>query len=154
VFDLDERTAMHYWATGITPAMFAKMVGKGSQYAAAFTDSSHRGLDGSKTYKVHLPPNIPAKDNWSFTLYDNQTRSCLHTDERFPSVNSFDKGVVTNSDGSIDVWFGPELPQGTPEANWAQTIPGKGWNMLFRLYGPLDPWFDKTWRVGEVELVK
>ncbi len=35
-----------------------------------------------------------------------------------------------------------------------QTIPGKGWNMLFRLYGPLDPWFDKTWRVGEVELVK
>jgi len=154
VFDLDNRTAMHYWATGITPAMFAKMVGKGSQYAAAFTDSSHQVLDGSKTYKVHLPPNIPAKDNWSFTLYDNQTRSCLQTDQRFPSVNSFDKGLVTNHDGSTDVWFGPKLPQGAPQANWAQTIPGKGWNMLFRLYGPLEPWFDQTWRVGEVELVK
>jgi hypothetical protein len=154
VFDLDNRTGFHYWATGVTPAMFAKMVGKGSQYAAAFTDSSHQVLDGSKTYKVHLPPNIPAKDNWSFTLYDNQTRSCLQTDQRFPSVNSFDKGLVTNPDGSTDVWFGPKLPQGAPDANWAQTIPGKGWNMLFRLYGPLDPWFDKTWRVGEVELVK
>jgi hypothetical protein len=154
IFDLDRRTAMHYWATGVTPAMFAKMVGKGSQYAAAFTDSSHRGLDGSKTYKVHLPPNIPAKDNWSFTLYDNQTRSNLQTDQRFPSVNSFDKGLVTNPDGSTDVWFGPKLPPGAPEANWAQTIPGKGWNMLFRLYGPLEPWFNKTWRVGEVELVQ
>ena len=94
------------------------------------------------------------KDFWSFTLYDNQTRSMLQTDQRFPSVNSFDKGLVTNPDGSVDVWFGPKLPQGVPEANWAQTIPGKGWNMLFRLYGPLEPWFDKTWRVGEVELVK
>ena len=154
IFDLDRRTAMFYWATGITPAMFAKMVGRGSQYAAAFTDSSHHGLDGGKTYRVHLPPNIPAKDNWSFTLYDNQTRSNLQTDERFPSVNSFDKGVATNPDGSSDVWFAPKLPQGVPEANWVQTIPGKGWNMLFRLYGPLEPWFDKTWRVGEVELVK
>jgi hypothetical protein len=153
VFDLDTRTAFFYWATAVTPAMFAKMIGRGSQYAAAFTDSSHHALDGSKTYKVHLPPNIPAKDNWSFTLYDNQTRSCLQTDQRFPSVNSFDKGLVTNPDGSIDVWFGPKLPQGAPAANWAQTIPGKGWNMLFRLYGPLAPWFDKTWRVGEVELV-
>lgn len=53
-----------------------------------------------------------------------------------------------------EFWFGPRLPNEVPEANWAQTVPGKGWNMLFRLYGPLEPWFDKTWRVGEVELVK
>jgi hypothetical protein len=125
VFDLDSRTAFHYWATGVTPAMFAKMVGKGSQYAAAFEDSSHHGLDSGKTYKVHLPPNIPAKDNWSFTLYDNQTRSCLQTDQHFPSVNSFDKGLVTNSDGSTDVWFGPKLPPGAPDADWARTIPGQ-----------------------------
>ena len=69
-------------------------------------------------------------------------------------ATSFDKGLKTNPDGSTDVWFGPKLPDGVSEANWAQTVPGKGWNMLFRLYGPLDPWFDKTWRVGEVELVK
>ena len=81
----------------------------------SFTDSSHHVLDGGRTYKVHLPPNIPAKDNWSFTLYDNQTRSNLQTDQRFPSVNSFDKGLVTNPDGSTDVWFGPKLAPGTPE---------------------------------------
>jgi hypothetical protein len=69
-------------------------------------------------------------------------------------VNSTDKGVVTNPDGSVEVWFAPTLPNGVNKANWAQTIPGKGWNVLFRLYGPLEPWFDKTWRPGEFELVK
>jgi len=154
VSDLDSRTGFYYWATAVTPAMFAKMVGRGSQYAAAFMDSSKQALDGGKNYMIKLPPNIPMKDNWSFTVYDNQTRSCLQTDQRFPSVNSFDKGVVTNPDGTTDVWFGPTLPKGAPEANWVQTIPEKGWNVLFRLYGPLDPWFDKSWRVGEIQLVK
>jgi len=130
-----------------------KMVGVGSQYAAAVADSHGRPLDGSKTYKIHLPPNIPVKQFWSFTVYDNQTRSMLQTDQQFPSVNSTDKGVVTNPDGSVDVWFGPALPKGVDKPNWVQTIPGKGWNVLFRLYGPLEPWFDKTWRPGEFELV-
>jgi hypothetical protein len=154
VRNLDSRVLMHYYATGITPAMAIKMVGVGSQYAAAVTDSQGRPLDGSKTYKLRLPPNVPMKDFWSFTLYDNQTRSMLQTDQQFPSVNSTEKGIVTNPDGSVDVWFAPTLPAGVKEANWAQTIPGKGWNVLFRLYGPLEPWFDKTWRPGEFELVK
>jgi hypothetical protein len=153
VRNLDARTMFFYYATGITPAMAMKMVGVGSQYAAAFVDSTGKPLDGSKTYKIHLPPNIPAKNFWSFTLYDNQTRSMLQTDQQFPSVNSTDKGVVTNPDGSVDVWFGPAAPKGH-EANWAQTVPGKGWNVIFRLYGPLEPWFDKTWRPGEFELVQ
>jgi hypothetical protein len=153
VRNLDARVLMHYYATGITPAMSMKMVGVGSQYAAAVTDSQGRPLDGSKTYKIHLPPNIPMKQFWSFTVYDNQTRSMLQTDQQFPSVNSTDKGVVTNSDGSVDVWFGPALPKGVDKPNWVQTVPGKGWNVLFRLYGPLEPWFDKTWRLGEFELV-
>jgi hypothetical protein len=153
VRNLDARVLMHYYATGITPAMVRKMVGVGSQYAAATTDSKGQALDGSKTYKLRLPPNVPMKDFWSFTVYDNQTRSMLQTDQRFPSVNSTDKGVVTNPDGSVDVWFGPTLPTGVNAANWAQTIPGKGWNVLFRLYAPLEPWFDKTWRPGEFERV-
>ena len=154
VRNLDARVLMHYYATGITPAMVTKMVGRGSQYAAATTDSKGKALDGSKTYKLRLPPNVPMKDFWSFTVYDNQTRSMLQTDQRFPSVNSTDKGVVANPDGSMDVWFGPTLPKGVNKANWVQTIPGKGWNVLFRLYAPLEPWFDKTWRPGEFELVK
>ena len=72
---------MFYYATGITAAMVAKMVGIGSQYAAAFVDSEGKPLDRSKTYKVHLPPNIPAKTFWSFVVYDNQTRSELQTVE-------------------------------------------------------------------------
>ena len=153
VRNLDARTMMFYYATGITPAMAAKMVGVGSQYAAAFVDSEGKPLDGSKTYKIHLPPNIPAKTFWSFVVYDNQTRSELQTDEQFPSIGSQNKGFVTNPDTSVDVWFGPKAPAGH-ETNWVQTVPGKGWNTLLRLYGPLQPWFDKTWKPGEFELVK
>ncbi len=150
---LDARAFFHFYATGITPAMTRKMVGKGSQYAVSYKDAEGNALDGSKTYKVHLPPNVPAKDFWSFTLYDNQTRAMLQTDQQFPGVASVDKGVQQNADGSFDVYFGPKVPAGK-ENNWIQTVPGKGWNMLFRLYGPLDPWFDKTWRPGDPELVK
>jgi hypothetical protein len=154
VRDPDMRVLFHYFYTGVTPAMVLKMVGIGSQYVSATTDAQGKPLDGSKTYKLHLPSNVPMKDFWSFTLYDNQTRSMLQTDQRFPSVNSTVKGIVTNADGSVDVWYGPTLPQGVNPANWAQTVPGKGWNVLFRLYGPLQPWFDKTWRLGEFEEVK
>jgi len=153
VRNLDARTMFHYYATGITPAMALKMVGVGSQYAAAFVDSEGKPLDGSKTYRIHLPPNIPAKNFWSFVVYDNQTRSMLQTDEQFPSIGSEDKTVVVNPDTSVDVYFGPVAPAGH-ETNWVQTVPGKGWNVLLRLYGPLQPWFDKTWKPGEFELVK
>ncbi len=68
-----------------------------------------------------------------------------------PSVSSQNKGVKINADGSVDVYFGPKAPAGM-ENNWVQTIPGKGWFMILRLYGPLEPWFNKTWRPGEIEL--
>ncbi|MDN5940242.1 MAG: DUF1254 domain-containing protein [Nitrospira sp.] len=153
VRNLDTRTFFFYYATGVTPAMTLKMVGVGSQYAAAFVDSSGQALDGGKTYKVHLPPGIPAQNFWSFVVYDNQTRSMLQTDEQFPSIGSQTKGIVSNPDTSVDVWFGPTAPEGH-ETNWVQTVPGKGWNVLLRLYGPLQPWFDKSWKPGEFELVK
>jgi hypothetical protein len=153
VRNLDARTMFHYYATGITPAMAMKMVGVGSQYAAAFVDSNGKPLDGSKTYKIHLPPGIPAKNFWSFVVYDNQTRSMLQTDEQFPSIGSEDGTVKANADTSVDVWFGPTAPAGH-ETNWVQTVPGRGWNVLLRLYGPLQPWFDKTWKPGEFELVQ
>ena len=152
VRNLDARVLFHYYATGITPAMAIKRVGVGSQYAAATTDAEGKPLDGSKTYKLHLPPNIPAKDFWSFVVYDNQTRSMLQTDQQFPSIGSDKTDIVTNADSSVDIWFGPTAPEGH-EANWVQTVPGKGWNVVMRLYGPLESWFDKTWQPGEFELV-
>ena len=93
------------------------------------------------------------KDFWSVIVYDNQTRSMVQTDQQFPSVSSQNKDLLVNKDGSVDVYFGPKAPAGN-ENNWVQTIPGKGWFMILRLYGPLEPWFDKTWRPGEIELVK
>lgn len=153
VAHLDAAAFFYFYATGVTPAMEAKMVGQGSQYAVGLLDSHGNPLDGGKTYRLHVLPNAPAKDFWSAIVYDNQTRSMLQTDQDFPQVSSLDKGLVVNKDGSVDVYFGPGAPSGM-EHNWIQTIPGKGWNMLFRLYGPLEPWFDKTWKLSEIELMK
>lgn len=149
----DFRTAFHFYATGITPAMALKAVGKGSQYAFTYRDSDGNALDGAKTYKMNVPADPPAQDFWSFTLYDNQTRSMLQTDKQFPALGSNDTGVQQNDDGSVDIYFGPEAPEGK-ESNWLQTVPSKGWNTILRLYGPLDPWFDQTWRPGEIELIQ
>jgi hypothetical protein len=150
---LDARTRFHMLAIAITPAMVNKMVGVGSQYLAAFRDANDKPLDGSKHYRLHIPAPIPAKNFWSVVLYDNQTRADLQTDQRLPSLSSELETVKANSDGSYDIYFGPTAPEGK-EGNWIQTVPGKGWNTLFRLYGPLEPYFDKTWRLGEIELIE
>jgi hypothetical protein len=150
VLNLDGRTLYFYLAWGVSPAMTVKMVGVGSQYALAFRDAVGRYLDGGKTYRLHLPAPIPAKDFWSVIVHDPQTRSMLQTDQRFPSLSSQKEDIIVNPDSSVDVYFGPEPPAGK-ENNWVQTIPGKGWFVLLRLYGPLEPWFDKTWRPGEIE---
>jgi hypothetical protein len=147
---LDAYSGFFFYATVITPAMEEKMIGRGSQYAGAFVDANSNALDGGKSYRLRLPPNIPVTDFWSIILYDNQTRSMLQTDQQFPSVSSQTKGLRVNADGSVDIYFGPQPPPGK-EQNWIQTVPGKGWNTLLRLYGPLEPWFNKTWRPGEIE---
>lgn len=152
VRELDSYYSFFFYATGVTPAMEMKVIGKGSQYAAAFVDSKGRGFDGSHTYKLRLPANIPVKDFWSLIAYDTQTRSMLQTDQQYPQVGSQSPGLKMNTDGSIDVYFGPKAPIGL-DGNWVQTVPGKGWSVLLRLYGALEPWFDKTWRPGEFERI-
>lgn len=149
---LDDRTMFHYVATGITPAMTAPQVGTGSVYAGASHDSEENYLDGGKTYKVTLPAPIPAKDFWSFVVYSTQHRSMLETDQRLAGLDSTLEDVKPNEDGSYTIWFGPKAPEGK-EGNWIQTMPGKGVLVILRLYGPLEPWFDKTWKPTDLELV-
>jgi len=149
----DSRILFHYYATGITPAMSSPKVGTGSVYGYAERDSKGNYLDGGKTYKITLPAPIPVNNFWSFMVYDNQTRSVLETDQRSGGLDSNNPNVKANPDGSYTLYFGPKAPKGK-ESNWVQTIPGKGWNTLLRLYGPLQPWFDKTWKPGDFELVK
>lgn len=150
---LDARSAFHFYATGITPAMSMKIIGKGSQYAIAYSDANGNTFDGSKTYKFNVPADPPMKDFWSFTIYDNQSRSMLQTDQRFPGIDSGKEDLVQNDDGSWDIYIGPEAPERF-ESNWIQTVPGKGWNTIFRLYGPLQPWFDGEWYPSDATLVE
>ena len=153
--NIDARAQFFYFATVNTPAMTWQLIGKGSQYAWGYLDSDDNYLDGSKTYKLNLPKDAPAKKFISIVLYDPQTRSQLQTSQPFPSYNSEkSKGkVAVNDDGSVDLYIGPEAPAGK-EANWLQTVPKKGWFLVLRLYSPTEAWFDKTWRPGEIELVK
>ena len=150
---LDDRVMFHYYATAITPAMAKPIVGKGSAYAIGAHDKNGAYLDGGKTYTVTLPKNVPAKDFWSFMVYDNHTRSILETDQKKGGVDSASKDLVLNKDGSATVYFSPTAPKGH-EGNWVQTTKGKGYNVLLRIYGPLDAWFDKSWMPGDFEEVK
>jgi hypothetical protein len=146
--NFDARTMFFYAATIDTPAMAVAMPGIGSQYAAANTDSSGQALDGARSYVLHVPAGVPVKDFWSIVVYDTQTRSMLQTDQPFPSLSS-EKTLRKNPDGSVDIYFGPTTPA-TGASNWIQTIPGKAWFTIFRLYGPLAPWFDKSWKLPDI----
>lgn len=150
---LDARVLYYFNAGGVTPAMATSHAGEGSDYALAVLDSNMKAFDGSKTYRLHLPKDVPVNDFWAVTIYDTQTRSQLQTSQNFPTVGSQSKGMVQNEDGSYDVYFAPAAPKGK-EGNWLQTVPGKSWFTILRMYGPLEPWINKTWRPGEIEPVQ
>ena len=152
---LDARTHFYYFATVNTPAMAMKLIGAGSQYAWGYLDSEGDYLDGGKTYRLNLPKDPPVEAFLSVVVYDPQTRSELQTGQPFPAKNNVrdEDTLVYNDDGSLDLYFGPEAPAGW-EANWIQTVPGKGWFSLLRLYSPTEAWFDREWLPGEFELVK
>jgi hypothetical protein len=152
-YRLDPRVLFHFGYICVSPAMAMTVAGKGSDYSMGMLDSNGKVLDGSKTYKLHIPPNPPAKDFWAITMYDTQTRSQLQTDQQFPTLGSQSEGIKKNADGSCDIYFSPKALKGM-EGNWLQTIPGKSWFIALRIYGPEQPWIDQTWRPGEIELVR
>jgi hypothetical protein len=154
---LNSKTAFYYAYTLDSPGMIMRLPRVGSQYLVGFVDAEKNYFDGAKSYKVTLPMGIPAANFWSFTLYDNQTRSMLQTQQKYPRAGSQSypsPAAEAEADGSTTIWFGPAQPDGVPRGNWIQTVPGKGWFTVLRLYGPLETFFTKEWRPSEVELVQ
>jgi len=147
---LNARINFFHGVTGITPAMCMRLTGIGSQYVMASYDANGEFLEGTKTYRVNLPANVPESRFWSMIVYDNQTRSMLQTEQLTPRVGSQSGTVEQNEDGSTDIYFGPTAPAGK-EHNWIETVPGKSWFAILRLYNPLETFFDKTWRPSEIE---
>ena len=148
----DERTSWFYEAVGVSVGMMGRTVGFGQVYLESSKDSEDKWLDGSKNYQLHVPANAPVAQFWSFTVYDNETRCFVDTGVQ-PDRSSRDN-IVKNADGSVDLYFGPKAPAGKPATNWIETIPGKGWFTYFRLYGPTQAYFDRSWVLPDIELVK
>ena len=148
---IDARNNAYYMAAGNTPAMMEKNVGRGSQYLWTYRDAGGEYLDGSKTYKLHVAPNIPAGNFWSVVVYDALSRSELQNGQPLPSVSTYANPKV-NADGSVEVFFGPDEPK--EKGNWIRTVAGRGWFPIFRFYGPKEAFFDKSWQLNDIEEVR
>ncbi len=148
------RASFFYLATGITPAMCMNLPRIGSQYIGATVDADREPLEGGRTYRVTLPPDIPAETFWSLTVYDNQTRSMLATDQRYPRAGSQAypaPAATAEPDGSTIIWFAPTQPDGVPDGNWIQTSTGHNWFTILRFYSPLPSFFERSWQPSEIQ---
>jgi hypothetical protein len=149
---LDSRINFFTNYYSISPGMFSYTSGRGANYLIAFTDSEGTPLSGGNNYRLKLPPDIPAINFWSVTLYDAENSSGLANGQPFPSLGLRDK-PAQNADRSTDLYFGPKAPAGTA-GNWLATVPGKGYFAILRLYGPTEAAINKSWKPGDIELVK
>ena len=151
--ELDERTDWFYEAIGSSYAMITKTPGVGSIYLSTYRDKDGDWLDGGKDYRLRIPPNPPMKQFWAVSVYDIDTRNLFRNEKLKAEVSSNSKGLKQNADGSVDVFFGPNAPKGL-EDNWVQTQAGRSWFPYFRLYGPTEPYFTKSWPLPDIEKVK
>jgi len=149
---VDERLHYTYGAIYTSPGIGVKKAGPGSQYVQAFKDSDGNRLDGGKSYRLHIPRDVPAAAFWSLTLYDAGIRSMIQNARNDSAVSSYDK-LKINSDGSVDLYFAPTAPAGQ-ESNWIQTVAGKGFYPMMRYYSPKAGLFDGTWKLPDIELMQ
>jgi len=149
---IDEKTHMYINHYSISNGMFVSVVGAGAKYAGAYKDSKGEYLNGSCTYSLTLPANVPAKLFWSVTAYDATTAAGLGTNNKYPSIGDRDK-PEQNKDGSTTLYFGPEPVAGKAAQNYLHTPKNKGWFSLIRLYGPEKSFFDRTWQPGDFKKI-
>ena len=150
--DLDAREKWFYQAIGASPAMFRRDEKAGSLYWLGLRDRGGEYLDGGKSYKLAVPLPVPGKLFWSVTVYDIDTRSQIQTKQKKAALRSLFE-LKNVSGNTAELHFGPTPPKGK-EAQWIQTIPGKGWFAYFRIYGPEKPAFDGAWKPGDFETVR
>ena len=149
---LDEYASWFYEAVTAAPAMATKVPGVGQTYLEATKDRDGNWLDGGKTYRLRVDAHVPAKQFWSVTAYDNESRCFIDNQEEIADRSSR-LDLIRNADGSTDIFFGPTAPTGM-EKNWVPTLPGKGWFTYFRLYAPTEPYFDRSWKLADIERVE
>jgi hypothetical protein len=148
----DERIALYYSAWGMSNGSVTKTPGVGQIYLVSFVDKDGEPFDGGKSYRLHVPSNPPAKLFWSVTVYDVDTRVLIQNPAQKPdrvSTEALDK----NADGSVDFYLMATAPKGH-EKNWIQTVPGRAWFPFLRLYGPLEPYYNRSWALPDIEKVK
>lgn len=146
---LDERIALYYSAWGMSNGSVTKTRGVGQAYLGSFVDKDGQPFDGAKSYRLRVPPSPPAKLFWSVTVYDIDTRTLIQNQAQKPDRVSFE-GLDKNADGSVHIYFSPAAPKGH-EKNWIQTVPGKAWFTFLRLYGPLEPYYERSWALPDIE---
>ncbi|MFC7286765.1 DUF1254 domain-containing protein [Herminiimonas glaciei] len=150
---LDQRTAWFYEAVTASKGMMSRSAGLGQAYLGSYHDKAGHWLDGSKTYRLRVPPNPPAKQFWSLTVYDTRTRCLIDNPQGIGDKSSRMPELVKNADGSVDIYIGPKAVPGF-EANWIPSIPQRAWFAYFRLYGPLEAYLDASWPLSDIEMVK
>lgn len=127
--------------------------GTGQFSMATYRDSEGNPLQGDNLYSFTMPAKVPLKQFWQVPIYSTTNRSLVQTDGVRATISSTDEGLLKNDDGSVTVYIGPTAPKGF-ERNWIKTNPGEGWFTLLRLYAPLEPILNKSWRPNDIELVK
>lgn len=147
---LDERASWFYEAVGLSEGMTTKTPDEGQAYLSTYRDGQGQWFDGGRTYRLHVPPEVPAGQWWSVALYDIETRCFIDTKYDKAEIGSR-SGLAMNRDGSVDLVFAPEPPTDSPESNWVPTTPGRAWFTCFRLYAPLKPYFDASWKLPDIE---
>jgi hypothetical protein len=128
-----------------------KRLGVGQFYLIAIKDKNGESFDGSKTYRLKVPPNAPVQQYWSVTAYDRETHALIRNMSR-ASRSSQIPELKKNADGSVDIYFGPNAPSGE-EGNWVPTDPARKFELMFRLYAPTKVFFDKAWILPDAEQV-
>ena len=128
-----------------------KRLGAGQFYTISIHDKEGNSFDGGQIYRLTVPPNVPVEQYWSVTAYDRETHALIKSMQR-ASRSSQIPELGRNADGSIYVYFGPKSPTGK-EANWVPTDPTRKFELMARFYGPKKEFFDKLWKLSDVEKV-